>query len=47
MMTIAVVTVDIYQFIELLDMSEFLGQRKTGDSRTQVGAGHNLWFSVV
>lgn len=47
MMTITVVTVDIYRFIKLADMSEFLGQRTTDDSGTQVGASCNLWFSVL
>jgi len=45
MMTITVVTVDIYQLITLVAMSEFLGQRTTNDSSTQVGARRR--FSVL
>lgn len=47
MTTITVVTVIMYPFIKLIDISEFLEQRTNNDSRTQAGARHNLGFSVL
>lgn len=47
MMTTSVVKVEIYRFIKPEDMLEILGQRTNDDSRTQVGASHNLLFSVL
>lgn len=47
MMTTTVVKVEIYRFIKLVDMSEILEHRTTDDSRTQVGASHDLLFSVL
>lgn len=41
------ITVIIYLLIKLMDMSEFLEQRTSKDSKTQAGASYKLGLSVL